>query len=175
MELILPRHARCVFFRLCCNGHSPALSSYLSRIGRIENPSCSACGHSSRTLLISFRIVQLQTLCVARSLETLCVARSLETLCLSTISGPDPEEFPCFWASMVFRHAPSLGRGRVAATTTRQSFFAFATCMYNSMKQRHEMSCLKLLDASSRLRPHGPSRDEAQVKYIRSASNLRLS
>ena len=24
------------------------LSSYLSRIGRIENPSCSACGHSSQ-------------------------------------------------------------------------------------------------------------------------------
>ena len=166
MELILPRHARCVLFRLCCNGHSPVLSSYLSRIGRIENPSCSACGHSSRTPLISFRIVQLQTL---------CVARSLETLCLSTTSGPDPEEFPCFWASMVFRHAPSLGRGRVAATTTRQSFFALATCMYNSMKQRHEMSCLKLLDASSRLRPHGPNRDEAQVNYIRSASNLRLS
>ena len=31
---------------LCCNGHSLLLSSYLSRIGRIENPCCSACGHS---------------------------------------------------------------------------------------------------------------------------------
>ena len=45
-ELVLPRHARCVLFRLRCNGHSLLLGSYLSRIGRIENPSCSACGHS---------------------------------------------------------------------------------------------------------------------------------
>ena len=34
--------------RLRCNGHSLLLSSYLSWIGRIENPSCSACGHSSQ-------------------------------------------------------------------------------------------------------------------------------
>ena len=45
-ELVLPRHARCVLSRLRCNGHS-LLGSYLSRIGRIENSSCSACGHSS--------------------------------------------------------------------------------------------------------------------------------
>ena len=45
-ELVL-RHARCVLSCLRCNGHSLLLSSYLSRIGRIENPSCSACGHSS--------------------------------------------------------------------------------------------------------------------------------
>ena len=47
-ELVLPRHARCVLSRLRCNGHSLFLGSYLSRIGRIENPSCSACGHSSQ-------------------------------------------------------------------------------------------------------------------------------
>ena len=47
-ELVLPRHARCVLFCLRCNGHSLRLGSYLSRIGRIENPSCSACGHSSQ-------------------------------------------------------------------------------------------------------------------------------
>ena len=46
--LVLPRHARCVLSRLRCNGHSLLLSSYLSRIGRIENPSCSVCGHSYR-------------------------------------------------------------------------------------------------------------------------------
>ena len=45
---MLPRHARCVLSRLRCNGHSPLLSSYLSRIARIENPSCCACGHSSQ-------------------------------------------------------------------------------------------------------------------------------
>ena len=47
-ELVLPRHARCVLSRLRCNGHSLLLSSYLSRVGRIESPSCSACGHSSQ-------------------------------------------------------------------------------------------------------------------------------
>ena len=47
-ELVLPRHARCVFSRLRCNGHSLQLSSYLSRISRTENPSWSACGHSSQ-------------------------------------------------------------------------------------------------------------------------------
>ena len=44
-ELVLPLHARCVLSRLRCNGHILLLGSYLSRIGRIENPSCSACGH----------------------------------------------------------------------------------------------------------------------------------
>ena len=47
-ELVLPRHARCVLSRLRCNEHSLLVGSYLSRIGRIENPSCSACGHSSQ-------------------------------------------------------------------------------------------------------------------------------
>ena len=47
-ELVLPRHARCVLSRLRCNGHSLVLGFCLSRIGRIENPSCSACGHSSQ-------------------------------------------------------------------------------------------------------------------------------
>ena len=43
---MLPRHARCVLSGLRCNGHNLLLSSYLSRIGRIENPFCSACEHS---------------------------------------------------------------------------------------------------------------------------------
>ena len=49
-ELVLPRHARCVLSRLRCNGHSLLLGSYLSRIDRIENSSCSACGHSSQDI-----------------------------------------------------------------------------------------------------------------------------
>ena len=47
-ELGLPRHACCILSRLCCNGHSLLLGSDLSTIGRIENPSCNACGHSSQ-------------------------------------------------------------------------------------------------------------------------------
>ena len=46
-EHVLPRHARCVLSRLRCNGHCLLLSSNLFRIGKIENPSCSACGHLS--------------------------------------------------------------------------------------------------------------------------------
>ena len=49
-EHVLPRHARCVLSRVRCNGHRLLLGSYLSRIGRIENPSCSACGHSSQDI-----------------------------------------------------------------------------------------------------------------------------
>ena len=49
-ELVLPHHALCVLPRLRCNGHSLLLGSYLSRIGRIENPSCSTCGHSSQDI-----------------------------------------------------------------------------------------------------------------------------
>ena len=47
-ELLLQRHVLCVLTRPHCNGHSFLLSSYLFRIGRIENPSCSSCGHSSQ-------------------------------------------------------------------------------------------------------------------------------
>ena len=47
-ELVLLRHVRCVLSRLRCNEHSLLLSSCLSRIGRIENPFCSACRHPSQ-------------------------------------------------------------------------------------------------------------------------------
>ena len=57
-ELVLPRHARSVLSRLLCNGHSLLLSFYLSRIGRIENSSCSACGHlSSHSALSSYGLL----------------------------------------------------------------------------------------------------------------------
>ena len=49
-KLVLPRHARCVLSRLRCNGYSLLLGSYVSKIGRTENPSCSACGHSSQDI-----------------------------------------------------------------------------------------------------------------------------
>ena len=47
-EIVLLCYSCCVLSRLRCNVHSLVLGSYLSRIGRIENPSCSACGHSSQ-------------------------------------------------------------------------------------------------------------------------------
>ena len=47
-EFVLLCHARCVFSRLRCNGHSLLLSSYQFKSGRIANFSCSACGNSSQ-------------------------------------------------------------------------------------------------------------------------------
>ena len=96
-ELVLPRHARCVLSRLRCNGHSLLLCSYLPRIGRIENPSCSACGHSSQD--ISHLILH----CLA----TDSLRRSLfgDSLSLRPLV-PDPVELSSFWGSVVICHAP---------------------------------------------------------------------
>ena len=96
-EHVIPRHAHCTLSHPRCNGHSLLLSSCLSIIGRIENPSCSTCVDPSQCTSHLFCTVQLWTL---------CAARSLATLCLSTISGPGSGKFLSFWDFMVFRHAP---------------------------------------------------------------------
>ena len=101
LELVLPSHARYVFSRLRCNGHSLPLSFYLSRIGRIENPSFSVCGHLSQDT--SHLILH----CPA----TDSLRRTLFGDSLSTISGPDPGELLGFWGSMVFYHAPIPRKG----------------------------------------------------------------
>ena len=101
-EPVLPRHARCVLSRFRCNGHSLLFGSYLSRIGRIENPPAAPVDTRPRTSLISFCTVHLRTL---------CAAHSLATLCLSTTSGPDPGELPGFWGSTVIRRAPIPRKG----------------------------------------------------------------
>ena len=44
-ELVLLCHTSSVLSHFCCNGHSLLLDSHLSKIGRIENFSCSACEH----------------------------------------------------------------------------------------------------------------------------------
>ena len=116
-ELVLPRHARCVLSRLRCNGHSLVLGSYLSRIGRTENPSCSACGHSSQDT--SHLILH----CPATdSLRRLLYGDSL----LFTTFGPDPGQLPGFWGSMVFRHAPipRKGSGKQQQHANHVSYFA---------------------------------------------------
>ena len=111
-ELVLPCHARSVLSRLHCNGHSLLLGSYLSRIGRIENPCCSVCGLSSQNT--SHLILHCPATDSLR-------AYSLATLCLSTTSGPDLRELPNFLGFMVFRQAPSLGRGRVTNSNSNNN------------------------------------------------------
>ena len=97
-ELVLPRHARCVLTRLRCNGHSLLFSSYLSRIGKIENPSCSSCGHSSQDTSHLILHCLLQTHCAAHSLRPLV-----------QILG----SFPASGGPWSFAVPPSLGRGRI--------------------------------------------------------------
>ena len=98
-ELVLPRHARCVLSCLRCNGRRLLLGSYLSRIGRTEYPSCSACGTRPRTHLISFCTVQLQTFWrLSISLRPL-----VQTLGSCLASGAP-------WSSAM---PPSLVRGQV--------------------------------------------------------------
>ena len=98
-KLVFPHHVRCVLFRVCCNGHSLLLSSYLSRIGRIEIPFSSACDHPSQDT--SHLILH----CPATDSAPLALWR----LCLCMISGPCSGSY--FWGSMVFCHAPQSSEG----------------------------------------------------------------
>ena len=105
---MLPRHNRCVFSRLRCNGHSLLLGSYLSRIGRIENSSCSACAHSSQDT--SHLILHCPATDSLRSwtVQTLVSLRPLVQALGSCPASGAP------WSSAM---PPSLGRGRVTTTT----------------------------------------------------------
>ena len=100
-ELVLPRHARCVLSRLRSNGYGLLLSSYLSGIGRIENPSCSACGFSSQD--ISHLILN----CPASDSLRRSLFVSLRPLFQALGS------FPASGAPWSSAMPPSLGRGRV--------------------------------------------------------------
>ena len=123
-ELVPSRHAPCILSRLRCNEHGLLLSSLLSRIGRSENPSCSACGHpSSHSALFSYELLAQLT---------------LWRLYLSTTSGPDPGELLGFGGSMVFLHAPSLGRGRATTTTNFQTREA----LYIALSDTHFFSVI---------------------------------
>ena len=105
---MLPRHARCVLSRLRCNGHSLLSGSDLSRIGRIENPSCSACGHlSSHSALSSYGLF------APHALWRLSV--SVRPLVQTLGSCPDSV---APWSSAM---PPSLGRGPVTNNNNRTS------------------------------------------------------
>ena len=100
---MLPCHARCIRFRLPCSENSLLLNLPLEST-KSNNSLCSAFGHRSRTLLISFCTVQLQNLSAARSFAT---------------SGASLGELLVIWGSIVLRHVPSFGRGGVTTTTTK--------------------------------------------------------
>ena len=52
-KLVFPRYANCVLSRLHHNDHSLPSNSHPSRIVRIENPSCSACGYPNQLGFLS--------------------------------------------------------------------------------------------------------------------------
>ena len=109
-ELVLPRHAHCVLSRLRCNGHSLLLSSYLSRNGRIENPSCSACGHSSQ---IPSSHSALSSYVVFAPLALWQFSVSLQPLVQALGSSP-ASGTP--WSSAI---SSSLVRGRIKTATAK--------------------------------------------------------
>ena len=111
-ELVLPRHARCVLSRLRCNGHSLLLGSYLSRIGRIENPSCSACGHSSQDTFLSHSALSSYGLFAPLTLWRLSI--SLRPL-VQTLGNCPASGAP--WSSAM---PSSLGRCRVGNNNNLQ-------------------------------------------------------
>ena len=96
--------------RLRCNGHSLLLSSYLSRIGRIENPFLQHLRTpgpehlSSHSALCSYELFS--------SLVFWQFSVSLRPLFQALGS------FPGFWGSMVFRHQPIHRKGRITTTAT---------------------------------------------------------
>ena len=90
------------------------LGSYLSRIGRIENTSCSACGHSSQdTSHLIMHCPAMDSL--RRSLfgDSVSLGPLVQTLGSCPASGAP-------WFSAM---PPSLGRGRVANNNMKTSRF----------------------------------------------------
>ena len=102
-KLVPPCHACCVLSRLCCNGHSLLLSSYLSRIGTIENLSCSACGSSFQDTS------HLIAHCPATDSASLALWRPLVQAL---------ESYPASGAPWSSATPSSLGRGLVTRTKT---------------------------------------------------------
>ena len=108
-ELILSRPIRCKLSRLRCHGHSLLLSSYLRRISRKENSTCSACGHPLQDLN------HLLHDCPA---SKPFVNLSLAPLSPFLIYSPDLGVWPDCWVSAKFLRAPIPQKGSGSTTTT---------------------------------------------------------
>ena len=101
-ELVLPLHACCVVSCLRCNKHSILLSSYVSRIGRIENATCSVFGHSSQDTSHLFLH------CPAT--DSFCCSLFGDPLFLYNFWSR-PGEFLGFWGFMIICDAPIFWKG----------------------------------------------------------------
>ena len=104
---MLPRHARFVL-SLRCNGHSFLFGFHRSRIGRIENPSCSARGHSCQDISdLILHCPATDSSPLALWLLSVFLRPLVQTL----------ESFLAFGAPWSPAMPSSLGRGRVTTTT----------------------------------------------------------
>ena len=125
---MLLRHTRCVFSRCRCNGHSLLLSSYFYRIGRIKNPSGSACGH-----LFSHSALYSYGLFASLALWQFDVSlRPLSQILLSFPTSGAP------WSSAI---NPSLGKGRVTTTTAKLKLQTHYYVTKRVSKFRRSQSC----------------------------------
>ena len=110
-KLMLTRHACCVLSRLRSNGRILLLSYHLSRIGRIEKPSDSPCGHSSEDtshlILCCSATNSLHRSLFGNSLVSLRPLVQALEIC------------PASGAPWSFAMPPSLRRGRITTATTK--------------------------------------------------------
>ena len=126
---MLPCYARCVLSRLCCNEHSLLLKSYLSRIDRIENPSCSACSHPTEDS--SHFILQ----CPATDSALLALWRLSDSLrpLVQALESCPASGAP--WFSAI---PPSLGRGQ--DINNRRKTAKFVCCVLGKAVDRIPLS-----------------------------------
>ena len=100
---------------LCCNGHSLLFISYLTRMDRIENPSCSVCVYSSQD---TFHLI-------LHCLATDSLRRSLFG---DSLSLYDRWSRPWGVVRVMWLHglppcSQSHGRCQVTAATTKRHFY----------------------------------------------------
>ena len=84
------------------------LNSHLSRIGRIENPSCSACGFPTQDTSY-LTLSHLSSHSYLTSVTDFL--KFLAAFCLYTTPDTDSAQFSDLWSSMVFFHAPISHKG----------------------------------------------------------------
>ena len=96
--------SRSALSRFRCNGHSLLLSSYLSKIGSIENSCCRVCGHLSSHSALSSNGIDVPLALWRHSVSLRPLVQALGSC---PASGAP-------WSSAML---PSLGRGRIATTT----------------------------------------------------------
>jgi len=144
-ELILPRLGLCYLSRLRCHGHNIILFSYLCRIIRKDNSSCSACGLHMQdpTHLLLNCPMHL----------SLSGTPSLALLLLFLIFCPDLEAWPDYWVSAKFIGVLITRKGSHSTTsTTTGKIFKFLFVCHKNSDLCINFELIKLLKQSALLK-----------------------